>query len=62
MVKDNVPAECAWTDTELRLVGLVVEMMDVDPTYERLERVFEKALALVRSLKEGRRVAEGGTP
>lgn len=58
MIRDSIPEdangpEFPWTDTELRLVALVMEMMDRDPTCERLERVFKKALDLVRFLKKG---------
>jgi len=40
-----------WSDQDLVLFALIVRMMEIDPTFERLESVFEKGARLMKRLR-----------
>ncbi len=52
-------AVASWDDADLKLLELIVRMMEIDPTFVRLERVFRRGSELIARL---RAEEEGGSP
>jgi hypothetical protein len=54
-----------WSQEDLLLLSLIVKMMELDPTFKRLEEFFEQGADLMRRLrarpKPGEDLATNGT-
>jgi hypothetical protein len=42
----------SWSDEDLKLLELIVRLMELDPTFERLERAFFNAFLLMNRLRK----------
>jgi len=51
MDQSEAQRKLGWSNTDVELFGLIIRIMEIDPTFEKLEAVFEKGARLMKKLR-----------